>query len=346
MWWNEKLWLGWSKMRFLLKTPQKRVRLEIENDGRHLTYLLVSLHSLGYGVHVVESPMVFRELLSLKRSTTIPFICGGTERSCDFVLSDRQEAIEKAKVSNMRSVFLDCDFFNENRDEPRMPYFMHPSVYHAGYYKNQAPNPQQERLVRLGFFGTRDAEFYTRNFHFPMLNREQILDAFFEYFGNQINFAKTPVSAWEKMQIVVSVDSRGGDHSSKSFMPLGDYLNALRACDFFLSPPGWCLPFSHNLIEGMASGSIPVLNGGEFLHPPLQHGVNCLSFTTKDGILHAIKAAMGMSPQEIVGMRRQVIQYYEEHLKPGQWLTKSEQAGSNNILVNAEEKSMPRAYDG
>ncbi|MCX6975871.1 MAG: hypothetical protein NTZ94_16590, partial [Verrucomicrobia bacterium] len=73
----------------------------------------------------------------------------------------------------------------------RMPYFMHPSVYHKGLHKrvsatrNSLPvtsysaegashsppvtsyPPQRRRRFRIGFFGTHDPEFYSKHYHFP-----------------------------------------------------------------------------------------------------------------------------------------------------------------------------------
>ena len=338
---QKNLWLSQSKLRFLLTPPAKRVKLEIADDGRQLTFLLVSLHDLGYALHVIDSPVIFRELLCLRESTPIPFIIGGRgQRNCPIVISDLADVIDEAVNEGKRGILLDNDFFNSAKEGVRMPYFMHPSSYHAGYHKSPAPNPREERPVRLGFFGTRDADFYTRSFRFEMLNREEILESFFRIFRQLIADAKTPVSAWKKQQIVVSVDDKGGDHTSKSFLPQSEYFEALRSCDFFLSPPGWCMPLSHNIIEGMAAGAIPVINSSEYLHPKLEHGVNCLSFSTEEELTTAVEVALAMPPEKITAMHRNVIQYYDENLKPDRWLEKVIKSEVNTILINAEEVSL------
>ena len=342
---EKKLWLAKSKLLFLLTPKENRVRLEIAVDGRQLTYLLVSLQALGYALHVVESPMLFRELLCLKTSTPIPFIFGGAERACDLVISDRYEVVERATKQGVRAILLDSDFFSEGRTESRMPYFMHPSVYHAGLHRLPTPPIEKERPVRIGFFGTRDATFYTENFHFPMMNREQILSYFLGEFGEKILEGCPPVSSWERQNIVTVVDERGGDRDrqAKTFLPQKEYLNALRACDFFLSPPGVSMPLSHNLVEGMASGSIPILNSWEYLDPHLTHGVNCLTFTDEAGLKRVVEEALAMDAEKIRSMRRAVREYYDEYLTPAKWLgrflSKHSQGGAT-LLVNAEEVSV------
>lgn len=323
----------------------RRVRMEIAADGRQLTYLLASVQALGYAVQVVESPMLFRELLCFQLSTPIPFRCGGRWRDCALVISDRKEVIAKAVQEGRRALCLDADYFSAGRTEARMPYYMHPMIYHRGWHRLAIPDPEAERPVRLGFFGTRDAEFYTRDFRFPMLNREQILAAFLREFSGLIWKPDLPVLEWPRKKIAVSMDGQGGDRAGKSFLALPDYLNALRQCDFFLTPPGWGMPFSHNLIEGMAAGCVPVLNYPEFLDPPLEDGVNCLRFADATGLKGAVERLLRMEAAEIVRMRRAVIDYYHQQLEPGQWLNKvlMKQNQSQTVLVNAEEVSVALA---
>jgi len=337
---DKKSWLLQSKIRFLLKPTSNRVCLEISTDGRHLPYLIVSLHALGYGIQVVESPMLFRELFNLRESTPIPILFGGQTLKCGLLISDCMESVAKARDEGIKAIFLDYDFFGKHTKINRMPYFMHPSVYYQGLHHHADSNSERERPIRIGFFGTRDANFYKQNFQFPMMNREQILESFFARFVDQVKVANASVSGWKKQQIVASLDDRGGDHSTKTFLPLSEYLGALRKCDFFLSPPGWCMPLSHNLIEGMAAGAIPIINSSEYLYPALEHSVNCLTFSTAVELKATCEEALAMSSKEIEEMRRNVTRYYEVYLKPGNWLIQALSSEAKNLLVNAEELSI------
>ena len=339
---QKRLWLAKSKLLFLLTPKVQRVRVEIAVDGRQLTYLLVSLQALGYALQVVESPMLFRELLCLKSSTPIPFIFGGAEKACSLVISDQHDVVERAQMQGVRAILLDSDFFTPGRTESRMPYFMHPSVYHAGLHRLPPPPPGKVRPVKIGFFGTRDATFYTENFHFPMMNREQILSCLLGEFGEKITKGLPPVSSWERQDIVTVIDARGGDRDrqAKTFLPQREYLHALRASDFFLSPPGVSMPLSHNLVEGMAAGSIPILNSWEYLDPHLTHGLNCLTFTDEAGLKSVVDDVLAMSVYKIQEMRCNVIKYYKAHLEPKKWISSIIIKGAKKILVNAEELSI------
>jgi len=178
-----------------------------------------------------------------------------------------------------------------------------------------------------------------------MMNREQILSCFLGEFVEKITKGLPPVSSWGRCNIVTVLDERGGDRDrqAKTFLPQKEYLHALRASDFFLSPPGVSMPLSHNLVEGMAAGSIPILNSWEYLDPHLTHGLNCLTFTDEAGLKRVVEEALAMDQEKIRSMRRAVRDYYDEYLTPAKWLGKflSKPAqGATTLLVNAEEVSV------
>jgi hypothetical protein len=253
-----------------------------------------------------------------------------------------------------------------------MPYFMHPSVYHKGLHKSRErgawsrergagsgepealdprPSPldsaaKRRRRFRLGFFGTHDREFYSKYYHFPGMNRFEILEVFVQKFGDRITLLQGGPRDWDSCEMAVSMDSRGGDRKGKSFLSQENYFEALRECDFVLSPPGWCMPVSHNLIEAMFCGAIPISNGGAFMGEPLEDRKNCLEFEDAEGFVSVIESALAMDSGEVERMRRAVMAYYGRFLDPkafGEALVRSE---SGRVLVNAEENSVRFVFPG
>ena len=538
--------------------------LEVTTDGRHITFILVSLYEAGYGVHVVGAPFVFRELMLLRKSVPMPFVVGGKERDCGLSITDRpstlasrpstlfvldydffsglnkgegshggtantevgeelgknesgenfkhtlaagrplgrlpqgspkgemsgservklheytrieaQQAgqrlagqagasepaslaseladspvsesltrsannpalayragelgseggnqpadsveflegqsqaglqIDKQKSSAIRaandpsasgenssfelrlplgaspcgatsgcsssrlperSVVPIRDIRGKNSSSPatshsplatalRAPYFMHPSVYHRGLHKRQSPSTaldarrstldsaaKQRRRFRLGFFGTHDREFYTKHYHFPGMNRFEILEVFFQKFGDRITHLRGFPRDWDPCEMAVSIDARGGDRRGKSFLSQDHYFEALRECDFVLSPPGWCMPVSHNLVESMFCGAIPITNAGSFMAEPLTDGVNCLEFEDAVGLVSVIEWASAMDSGEVSRMQEAVQDYYERFLEPQALAERLRQSDCGKILVNAEENSVPLVF--
>jgi hypothetical protein len=246
-----------------------------------------------------------------------------------------------------------------------MPYFMHPSVYHRGLHKSRSPitalvtrhsaegasashqshltsnPPQRRRRFRLGFFGTHDREFYSTHYHFPGMNRFEILEIFLNKFGGQMKPLRGFPSDWAPCEIAVSIDRRGGDRKGKTFLSQEHYFAALQECDFVLSPPGWCMPVSHNLVEAMFCGGIPITNAGAFMAPPLENGKNCLEFSGEADLIAAMEKVLTMSDQEIEKMRGAVWDYYIRFLDSKAFGQIFGKTGLNRVLVNAEENSVP-----
>jgi hypothetical protein len=111
---QKKLWITWSKLRFLRLPVERRVRLEVTTDGRHITFLLVSLYEAGYGVQVFGSQFVFRELICLRKSAPMPFMYGGKERECGISISDKPGFNHRghSEHGEVKRLQLDYDYFS------------------------------------------------------------------------------------------------------------------------------------------------------------------------------------------------------------------------------------------
>jgi hypothetical protein len=107
---QKKIWIAWSKFRFLRLPVEKRVRLEVTTDGRHLTFLLVSLYEAGYGVQVYGGDWFFRELMLLRKTAPILFIYGGPDVECGILMSDRKPSSLATRHSP--HILLDYDYFS------------------------------------------------------------------------------------------------------------------------------------------------------------------------------------------------------------------------------------------
>ncbi|MEN0037794.1 MAG: glycosyltransferase [Cellvibrio sp.] len=95
-----------------------------------------------------------------------------------------------------------------------------------------------------------------------------------------------------------------------------DWLGNLARANFFLACPGVRYPMSHNLIEALAVGSIPITQYPEMFFPPLENGKNCLMFNNEDELLSVVNKAMNMNAAEIASMSHEAIEYYETYMAP------------------------------
>ena len=98
------------------------------------------------------------------------------------------------------------------------------------------------------------------------------------------------------------------------------------------------MPLCHNLIEAMSVGCIPILQHGHLLNPPLQNGVDCLSFDSEDELLDVLDRVPSFTAAEVEGMRRNVAAYYQAHLTPTAVIGELERrrATLRSLRMNAE----------
>ena len=104
------------------------------------------------------------------------------------------------------------------------------------------------------------------------------------------------------------------------------------------------MPVSHNLIEAMFCGAIPITNGGAFMAEPLKNGETCLEFQNAEGLVSVIERALSMDEREVEQVRNSVRDYYDRFLEPRVCAETFLRSHSSQILVNAEEKSVPLVF--
>lgn len=200
-------------------------------------------------------------------------------------------------------------------DTIAMPYFKHPSMWR--FDADLGRLADSSRSIRIGFAGTSNRNAYRAAFSFPVLSRSDILE----------HVVARPDACAVRSQ--AGIDEVGGageivlvmvedptDTTSKHLLQGREYLGFLAQCSFFLAAPGFAMPLTHGLVEAMSVGTIPILNYGEMLTPPLEHGVTCLTFTSLADLDSAIEIAQSLSEAELERMRRSVLQYYRLHLSP------------------------------
>lgn len=99
-------------------------------------------------------------------------------------------------------------------------------------------------------------------------------------------------------------------------VPVDDWLWTVANAGFYLACPGYRYPMSHNIIEALAVGSVPITQYPELFFPALEDGVNCLVFQGADDLSQVVQRAFQMPQEAVATMSAAAAQYYDEHLSP------------------------------
>jgi hypothetical protein len=215
-----------------------------------------------------------------------------------------------------RTIFYDADVLGLELDKSSelvAPFFAHPQ-----HLNRSIPVNANQRNITVFFSGNTDHEAYSQFSLFPMMNRIQILDVVKSNFRTESLKVDWKRESKQQKGVVIQDwqwNARdGGDTSSR--IPTEQWLDLLSYCDFFLATPGSNIPHSHNLVEAMSLGSIPITNYGHLLSEPLVHRENALLFETEEELKQVIKLALDMSEDEKKRMHQNCITYYKRSLIP------------------------------
>jgi hypothetical protein len=207
-----------------------------------------------------------------------------------------------------------------------LPYTLHPRFYQK-YTDNTNFNVfrEGERMLRVIFAGNFERSLYDNSIlkedFEGTISRVEVLDHIAAKYSkdSRIVYSSTKEDLYDLLNTKSMVQNF---MISKVRTPDEDWLSILSKGDFYLCLPGVRMPWSHNALETMAVGTIPILQYNDFFYPPLVHLENCIAFDSFDSLDKAIEIALNMKEEEVASMRQRVIRYYNEYLSTGQTIKK------------------------
>ena len=244
-------------------------------------------------------------------------------RDAFLLITDDEDFYKSYKKS--KKILLKAFLFD--RVAPNLlPFPMHPNMYTSGQFKRLEDIRARPRNQRIFFSGNTSEEAYSNKIfanYFKMLNRVEVIDSLINNLGTNELFVVTNKEDKQclknmdcKSMIVVykwkwtSQTSEGMDIKLR----LAEWLDSLGNADFFICCPGVAIPHSHNAIEAMSVGTIPLLQYGDWMNPALIDRVNCMQFKNETDLINRVREILQMEKSVIDKMRKHVIDYYETHL--------------------------------
>ena len=131
-------------------------------------------------------------------------------------------------------------------------------------------------------------------------------------------------------------------NSLKGGVPMDLLRQVLNSFDFFFAMPGVVMPFSHNIVEAMSAGCIPFIQQSyaNLFWPPLQNGVQSITFTDLDDLEEKINYLFNLTDDEIEFIRNKVIDYYNNFLVPKNIVDRIIKNNFEKIYLQAEGASV------
>ena len=329
-------------------SPEKSLIVSIR-DFRHgrYGYLLVSYFAqAGYRIYFYRSLSFLTRLYGYDRAVfQLPGV-GIFRRSLfsevdavDF-LGLNARLFQPSGLRIEKRFFIDLDYFNPTllSDVLRIPYHIHPLMQRHPF----KPEPGRQRH-RILMYGQPDLEWSPELIrdHFRLLPRREVFSHLssgtFEWVRPADHSALERFLAEPIDQpMACLIDSR------TCWIPAAQWLKVLSAFDFFVATPGVSMPHSHNMIEAMSVGTIPVTQYGRHLHPPLTDRLDCMAFSDLSDLERILEELMMMDPDEILRLRSGVTDYFSHYIDPKHVVDgwRNMEAKELHLFFNAEEASL------
>lgn len=310
---------------------------EIETN-RYLSNLIKFFKINGYTVYLPNSKSLINKLCRKK----------GEFKYASFILNgDVKIGIPK----NRKNVFflakeqLSNDYFNKNLDRHGsyyVPMSQYPLMY-ANLINEEKIDCFSKRKRSVFMAGNFNPEFYagiSGDGFFEILSRREIMDFVYNqsYYHQITSYEKLVKYIEEPLDFKVLLI----DHTQDFNIKIDKLKEVLKQFDFFMALPGILIPQSHNLIEAMEMGCIPIIHKtyADLLYPPLQHYQSAIIYETKQELDIFIKEAFEINEKDVINLRENVLQYYKTYLCPKAVVDTIITNNYSKIILQAETISL------
>lgn len=200
-----------------------------------------------------------------------------------------------------------------------MPFPMFPPIYAFQQDLQLQQYRQQHRYWRIFFGGDANPEKYNkdsiRNIY-EKLTRAELLKIIQANPSTAYTYQELHSDIELELAATQQVNGLIVMNTRQCKVEPVNWLRTMANSDFFLACPGVRYPMSHNLIEAMAVGSIPITQYPEMFFPALEHGKNCLVFSNEAELLAVMQQAATMSATQRAELRHGAQDYYDTYLSP------------------------------
>lgn len=314
-WFISNLWT-YSRRRSMASADHQRVAwfdLRANVFHRYLLDLMLMLNDQGYEVRMRFHPKAvatWNTSLLLRFVPHFRFYLKERSTSTDLRFSDRT-GVPGAMV-------LDPDYFQQAplpSGSYVVPMPMVDSIYTKGLHKWVPDLLRSDRSRKIFFVGNIGPEYAASEAIiadvFGCFSRPQLIDLIERHFPHRIHRPSDTADLFrDRPEDILVMDRRQFN------IPHEDLRAVMARHDFFLAPAGVIMPLCHNLTEAMSVGCIPILQHPHLLHPPLEDRITCLGFKDLAGLRRVLEEVQRMNDEEVMAMRRNVLDYYQKHLSP------------------------------
>lgn len=332
------IWVNSIFRKRRLNGREKCVYIELEKPEiyHRYFYILIKYFFLsGYDVHIKRS---LRNLYYIN-----------CDNEAFYLLKEANLNIGKPpkniKYISLNDHLIKAAYFNEISVEDihtkryYVPIGFHPVFYFNQFWKAvREPEKRFNSLFMAGNFSRSYSNEYNEKL-FGVSNRnkiKEVLQKSVKYYRITSKTEAAFIGEVQEKSIIII------DRVKDFLIDPNKMFSILNKFDFFLALPGLYMPLCHNIIESMSVGCIPFLQEGyaNIFHPPLQDGINCITFNGTDDLNQRIDFLFALDQSSIATLRKGVLNYYSKFLSPESVVSFIVNGNYSKIYLMAEKTSV------
>ena len=224
------------------------------------------------------------------------------------------DVIIELNDENLSPDYFTSFFMTKIEDTYHIPMSMHPLFYHNSYW-NQSLNLIKKRKKSIFMAGNfeRNAYLKLNDTPFNMESRIEVYD----YLSD--NKMITQVKSLKDLEMLLESNNDNMCVILDSFRVDMDKLReVISNFSFFLALPGIAMPLSHNLIEALSVGTIPIVHKeyAKIMNPKLEHMKNAIVYSDLADLISIMQFAYNLGEDDLLRIKDNVEKYYKENLTP------------------------------
>ncbi len=326
-----------------IKPKQKKIYIDVRGVvlNRYLFNFIKFFTLNDYTVYLPYDSSVIGKLSFDNKS--------GEPKYASMILKEKikiGKPIKKSGVSWITKEQLSNDFFNseyyDNKLYYHVPMSKYPLMYNSEYLSISTDFVCSRKKSGFisGNFDNKRYKQITKNNYFDIPNRVEI----FNYIGSQSYNRK--IKTYNELVDFIESDEdnivlliNAEDDFRLSFSEL---IKTLERFSFFIALPGVVMPQSHNVIEAMSAGCIPIIHDtyANLFIPPLVNNETALIYKNKKELNDLLIECFARSQEGISILRKNVVDYYDLYLSPSSVVEKIVNNQFDKIFIQAEHISL------
>ena len=284
-----------------------------KNDLRRSLYTFVKFFQLaGYRVFVKPNNHLFAEM------KTDPYSKWLIEEGAIQVCSKPKYVDYSFSLKPKKGFKLVTDRYfveKESGDTYFLPITMHPVSYILNIWNVPVELNYAGRLQSIFIAGSFKESTYKRiekQNLFDVVARFKVFD-----FVREKQYTFFPKSL-DELDCLSDFKGLCIVNSDTFYIPLEILRSRLAKFSFFFALPGASVPLSHNVVEAMSVGCVPIIQRSyaNLFYPTLENGVNALIFDDLESMDQVIHQSLEMDHKEVLTLMRNSKEYYDTVFDP------------------------------